>query len=103
MLIQRVLDACCCYQKHLCFFWITDHTSGSTEAHRNRHKNCLSTSRGVQSIFDDEQRFSSMADEVFLIVCTRDIHPLKLLLLLLGGTRIDWVESKHDDFTDQGV
>jgi len=26
---------------------------------RNRHKNCWSTSRGVQSMFDGEQRFSN--------------------------------------------
>jgi len=38
MLIQGVLDACCCYQTHLRCFWITDRTSGSTEADRNRHK-----------------------------------------------------------------
>jgi len=58
MLIQRVFDACCCYQTLLRCYWITDRTSGSTEANWNRHKNRWSTSRDVQRMFDDEQRFS---------------------------------------------
>jgi hypothetical protein len=48
-----------------------------------------------------------MADEVFLIGCTRDICPLKLSLLPRGVPRIDWVELKlgcyYGDITDQEV
>jgi hypothetical protein len=43
MLIQRVFDACCCYQTLLRCFWITDRTSGSTETDWYRHKNRWST------------------------------------------------------------
>jgi hypothetical protein len=43
----------------------------------------------------------------WLIGCTTDIHPLKLSLLLRGGTRIDWVELKpgyyYDGIINQGV